>query len=127
MAEHRPQLVDHRSLYLASRHAAYGTGSCAMFQHGLADVIAVKPVLLAGVAGRKCRAVRPKQQALQQGGRLRAGVAGALARAFLQDSVHLVPEFAWNDSLVLARVSPAVSVIFHGRLYGLVGLGVSNV
>ena len=53
LAEHRPQLVDDGRLDLARRHPAHRARSCAVLQHGLADVVAVEPVSLAGMGRRK--------------------------------------------------------------------------
>ena len=62
LVEYGAQLVDHGRLDVTRRHAADRTGARTVFQHGLADVIAIQPVLLAGMAGRKRRPVRPEQQ-----------------------------------------------------------------
>ena len=74
-----------------------------LLQHGLADVVAVEPAALAGVGRRHGAAGRAEDQPLQQGRRRGPRVGGALARALLQNGVHLVPQRPRDDRLVLAQ------------------------
>ena len=57
---------------------------------------------------RERRVTGSEQQPLQQRRSLRAGVAGALARALLHDRVHPVPQSPVDGRGVLARVARPV-------------------
>jgi len=54
------------------------------------------------------RPARAKQQPLQQGGRLRAGVGSAGARAFLHDGMHPIPEVLVDDGVMFAGIGRAL-------------------
>ncbi len=76
----------------------------ALLHRGLADVVAIEATRLSGVCRRHRRAVRSEEQAFQEGRGLRASIAGAFARAYLENGVDLIPELAIDDRLVLAGV-----------------------
>src|SRR5690606_13417092 len=100
LAEHDAELVDDGRLDLTGRDAADRAGSSPVLQHGLADIIAVELVALAGVGRREGRAVGAVKQPLQERRRLGPGAGGALAGAFLQDGMDAVPRLAVDDRVV---------------------------
>ncbi len=105
LPKHGAKLVDDGDLNLACGHATNRTRPSSMLQHRLADIVAVQTPALAGVGRREGCAIGPKQQPLQQRGRVGAGARGALARAFLQDGVNLVPCFTVDDGVMLAGIA----------------------
>ena len=68
-----------------------------MLQHGLTDIVAVKPPALPGVGWGEGRAIGAVEQSPQKCGSVGACSGGAFARAFRQDGVNLVPDIAVDD------------------------------
>src|SRR4051794_17639270 len=76
----------------------------ARFQHGLADIVAVKSPAAARVGRRHCAAVCAEDQAAQQRRTLAPVAVGTGARALLQYGVRPVPERQRNDRRVVAWI-----------------------
>ncbi len=76
-----------------------------MLQDRLTDIVAVEPVTCPGMGGREGGTVGPVEESLEQCRGSGAGLGRALAGAFQQDGMDLVPYPAVDQGLVLAGIA----------------------